>query len=99
MSIETLAELLKKDRFFDYIEGLEIIESGDWIQDYKMQYKESIVQFQDNYYCIQETRSGSAFSDYHYEPMSIFPVERKEETVIKVSWPSIGISIDIDIED
>ena len=50
----------------DVDEGV-IIESGDWIQDGKYQYKETIFNHDGKIYSLSVSRSGSPFTDWYYE--------------------------------
>jgi hypothetical protein len=47
---------------------LEYVEDTGWIGDGgKYEYKEIIFKFENKYYLISESRSGSYYSDYYYE--------------------------------
>jgi len=47
----------------------ELVEASEWTQDYKYQYRTIILKRKrDNtYWRYVEARTGSAFSEYHYE--------------------------------
>lgn len=51
----------------DYGNGIKLVESGDWIQDGKYQYRDDIFEFQGKYYMLSEGRSGSPFTDWYYD--------------------------------
>ena len=66
----------------------QLVESGEWIQDYKYQEREIILYrtTDETYWRYVESRTGSAFTEYHYEDqysdtISICQVEKKEVTV------------------
>lgn len=75
---------------------LEIVEDGDWISEGKYEYHDTVVKFRDQYFTIQESRSGSYFTDYHYNDTDIYPCEQKEETKVVVSYPAIGKPVTVD---
>lgn len=87
MSIEKIKELWAEDGFWSIEEY--VIEEGDWISEGKWESNRSIIKFEDKFYCLDRSRSGSYYSDYYYEPARIFEVERKEEVVteVKVTYP------------
>jgi hypothetical protein len=92
MSIEKLKEILEDaDYFIDDTdpEVIEIIQEGDWKQEHKYQYSETIVKFEDKYYSVNQSRSGSYHSDWYYNDPDVYEVERKEEIVTKVTWPRV----------
>jgi hypothetical protein len=66
--------------------ALEFVQEGDWVQEHKNQYKSDIVIYEDDYYQIDQSRSGSYHSDWFYDNPIVFPVERKVEIVEKVTW-------------
>ena len=69
-------------------EGFEIIEESDWIDDGKYSYKDVVFKFDDKFYVIYPSRSGSYFSDYFYDYEDLvefksFEVEKVEVTTHK----------------
>lgn len=79
------------DYDFDYPDGeYKVVEEGDWIEEGKYSYKETTVLFNGEYFTVQESRSGSYFTDYHYDDSYIYPAERKEETKVVVTYPATG---------
>jgi hypothetical protein len=70
-------------------ESIEIVEDGEWTENGKYSYKDTIVKYQDTYYQISESRSGSYFTDYHYNDPDIYQVARREEPIIKTFWDII----------
>lgn len=65
---------------------IKIINKGDWIDDGKYSYKETVVEYQNKFYVIQESRSGSYFTDYHYEDPEIYEVTKRVEMVETTFW-------------
>jgi hypothetical protein len=50
---------------------LIVIDQSSWEQDGKYQNQETIFKHNDKYYTISQTRSGSPFSEWHYEDIEI----------------------------
>ena len=77
----------------DTPEGFEIVEEGEWIQDYKYQCREIVFKFEDKHYSLVESRSGSAFTDWYYnsedwnDEVEVTEVEPVE--VIEVGWRAV----------
>jgi hypothetical protein len=46
-------------------------EAEDWVADGKYQSRSIIFRHKDKYYRINESRSGSPFSEYHYEEQEV----------------------------
>ena len=72
--------------FEDGNKAVEIVENGDWVDEGKYSYKETVVKYQDTYYMISESRSGSYFTDYHYDDPEICQVMPRTETIVKTFW-------------
>ena len=51
--------------------GFEFIEASEWEQDHKYQSREVIFKYDGKFYRIFEMRSGSPFTDWHYEDMDV----------------------------
>ncbi len=69
--------------------GFTLIEDGDWIHEGKSQYRE--VVFQDlsdkRFYRFFESRSGSPFTDWHYDGVFFGDVEEVEKReIITTEW-------------
>jgi len=97
-TLNKLAELYREaDNDIDCIdaEGFEIIEEGDWEQEHKDQYASHIVKLDDQYFSVNESRSGSYHTDWYYGDTDIVPVDRLEETKVVVSWPSSGKGVTV----
>lgn len=52
--------------FGDCYTGFEIIEKGDWISEGNFEYKEVVFKFENKFYTVIFSRSGSAFTDWYY---------------------------------
>lgn len=78
---QTLYEL-----FEDGSKDVEIVERGDWVEEGKYSYRSTVVKYEDTFYMITESRSGSYFTDYHYEDPEIVQVAPREETIVKTFW-------------
>jgi len=72
--------------FQDEADEVEHIESGDWIEGGKYSFKDDIVLYEGKYYMITQSRSGSYFSDYHYDDPEIVEVAPRTETIVKTFW-------------
>jgi len=64
-------------------ETYTVVENGDWIEDGKYSFKETIIKYQGKFYSISEARSGSYYSDYYYNEPEAYEVEPYEITVTK----------------
>lgn len=96
MSIQQLAEAFRQaDQFLDDVEGLELVRAGDWSQDGKYQHCETIVRFDGALYAVQQSRTGSYHSDWHYGDTLFYPVERREETKVIVTYVVAGKSVEV----
>ena len=47
--------------------GMFFVEATEWVADYKFQNRQVIFKYDGKYYAIEESRSGSPFSEYHYD--------------------------------
>jgi hypothetical protein len=62
--------------------GFETVQEGEWEVDHKWEHKETIIKYLDKFYCVQQSRSGSYFTDYYYNDPDVYEVEPKEITTI-----------------
>lgn len=98
MNLETLKEYVKQ-HLDSYGEGFigedelpedfVLVDDDDWTQDHKYQYLCQI--FKDgegNYFCINNSRSGSYHTDWYYGTPDISQVKRVENEVtkIEITW-------------
>lgn len=68
----------------DYLD-FEVVVEGDWVQDHKYQYMDTIIKFADKFYEISQSRSGSYHTDWYYndsEIREVKPVERVITTIV-----------------
>ena len=74
------------------------VEESDWTQDYKYQNREVTFKVtqkstgEEIYICIDESRSGSPFSDWHYALGSACQVKRATLTTVTVEETFVGMS-------
>lgn len=69
-----------------------VIEDGDWINEYKdCDVREVIVQQKTTgkYFRIDQSRSGSYYSDYEYDDPKITEVAKVVKKVEVVSWEEV----------
>ena len=70
----------------------EIVEEGDWTQDYKYQIQENVVKHipTGKFYQYEISRSGSPFTDWYYsyedELPELYEVEKKSRTIVQEYW-------------
>lgn len=80
----------------------EIVDEGDWTDERKYQHKTDIVHvtdpsigqhldipFEKGYYCINQSRSGSYWSDYEYDEPTITKVEPYDEVITVTKWRKV----------
>ena len=65
---------------------LKFVVYGSWIDDGKYAFKECIVGYKDKYYKIEQSRSGSYYSDYYYEDPEVIEVTKRVEMVETTFW-------------
>ena len=71
----------------------ELVEDGEWTQDYKYQHKESVVKHvpTGKFYHYEISRSGSPFTDWYYsyedgDYPDLVEVEKKERVITETYW-------------
>lgn len=91
----------KKDLLSDLIDGrpggsienVTLIECNSWRSDGKYDLRNSIVEFENKFYIINESRSGSYHTDYHYErddwPQEVELSEVKKVEVTTHKWVTV----------
>lgn len=74
----------------------EVVEDGEWIQDYKYQHKNTVVKHvpTGKFYSYDISRSGSPFTDWEYsysygDYPDLYQVELKERTVVVKEWVAV----------
>lgn len=60
--------------------GLKFVEETDWTVDHKYQHRAIIFEFEGKLYRVNESRSGSPFSEYHYIDAEYWRSSGKVET-------------------
>ena len=68
---------------------IEEVEEGDWTEQGKYSYCETIVKVGEDYYGVSQSRSGSYFTDYHYDDPEVYRVKRKVEIKEVVTWEAM----------
>ena len=91
MSAQWIKAMLADDAEVDDLGN--VVEEGEWINDMKWQHKTDIVKLSDNkaqfvdlpfeegFYRVIQSRSGSYWSDYEYDEAAIQKVEPYTETL------------------
>lgn len=76
------------DLYIDESDDLVELSQGDWIQDHKYQYRETIVQVRatGEHYMITDNRSGSYHTDWCYDESYINKVRPVEKQVTITEW-------------
>ena len=90
IGVELADELMWTD-VGDEVESHVVVENGEWIDDGKWQHKSIIFQFNDKYYKLIRSRSGSYFSDWYYdsEDQKEFECDEVEKVEVKTyKWES-----------
>lgn len=74
----------------------EVVEDGEWTQDHKYQYKESVVKHipTGKFYQYEVSRSGSPFTDWYYsyedgDYPTLCEVVQKERTIVQKYWKAV----------
>lgn len=77
---------------FEEVDGWSIEDEGEYTQDYKYQSREVIIKNEatGKFYSVCQTRSGSPFTDWHYEDIEDVTVndEVVKKEVVKYEWCS-----------
>ena len=96
MTLDQLKEHIKK-HLDSYGEGFigedelpedfQLVDTEDWTQEGK--YQHCFEVFKDpegNYFGINNSRSGSYHTDWHYQEPYVSQLKRVEKTVVQVHW-------------
>lgn len=67
-------------------DSIEIMESGEWISEGKYDLRSTIIRQYETYYNIVEMRTGSYWTDYHYDDPHITVVKPITETITVTKW-------------
>ena len=67
-------------------EGLKIIEQSPWEDEGKYSTRYTVVLFKGSHFSIDERRSGSYFTDYHYDDPEFYEVKPVEKTKTYIVW-------------
>lgn len=95
--LQRLARLYQEaGRDIDDVEGLEVIEEGDWVEDGKYSRKQSFVKFEDTEFSVTYSRCGSYYTDYYYTPTMFREVVRKPVQKIVYEVEYVGPFEEVD---
>lgn len=83
MNEQIKAAILNQLDYCEIIEGngVEVVEVEDWIDEGKYSYQNTIVKYQDKFYNVSQSRSGSYFTDYFYNDPVVTEVKPVEKTI------------------
>lgn len=70
----------------DLPDDWEEIDDGQWVDEGKYSYNTTIVSKNGKFFAIDQSRSGSYFSDYFYDKAEVYEVERTEKTITVTTW-------------
>lgn len=78
-------------------EGWKLVEEGDWINEGKYQYRTTVyfAPFEGNssgagvHVIVEDSRSGSHFTDWYYSPTIVSLAKLVEKTVVQKTYPVI----------
>lgn len=73
--LKELADKIEEEGWIEDVEGVEIIEEGDWIDEGTYDLKDTIIRYRGKTLRVREERTGSYYSDYDYSPVEIVEVE------------------------
>lgn len=90
---EQLNSIRRESGFYkadeEFIE-VELIEEGDWSDDGKFSSAEYIFKLDGKFYSFHAYRSGSYFTEYHYEyDTDVTEVEQVTETITVKKWVQV----------
>ena len=74
------------EAYLDEDDGVyTVIDSGDWVDDGKYQYQQTVIRDKstDRYFAVSQSRSGSYYSDFEYDDPEICEVSPVEYTAIR----------------
>lgn len=82
MNLKEFEEALKaSEGEVEDIPGVEIVESGDWEIDHKdYALKSTVVHDGEHFFRVDESRSGSYYTDYDYDEPTVTQVVPKQVT-------------------
>ncbi len=84
-----LADELTFGEVGEEFEGCVIVEKGDWIHEGKCEYQEIIFRHNDVHYELMRGRSGSDFTDWHYDDGDDDCPEVRKVEVVTHKWERI----------
>lgn len=82
-------DLLEKNDFIEDVKEFLIIDEGDWRDEGKYSYLETIIKYKELFFQINVSRTGSYYTDYDYSEPEVMQVEPKEEIKIITNWVKV----------
>lgn len=75
----------------DIPEDFLVIQEGDWISEHKYEVAIHILRHvpTDTHWMLSACRTGSYYTDYHYEPIEIDQVTPVQEVVTVTKWKAV----------
>lgn len=70
-------------------DALHVVESNEWFQEHKSQHRSVVVEYASRYFLINEQRSGSYYTDWHYETPTVEEVTQRIALVEKTFWDPV----------
>lgn len=70
--------------------GLLVVEEGDWIDDGKYSFRNTIVSFEGKFFDIAESRTGSYHTDYYYNDPEAYEVAPHTETITRTVYKRVA---------
>jgi hypothetical protein len=97
MTLEELEYLVaeaykKREGYIDHdnIDGITLVEAGDWIEDRKYSHCTDTYSTEDgNHFQIHNSRSGSYRTGYYYSAPDVCQVRPVVKTITKVAWEAV----------
>lgn len=87
-----IAEILEiYDEVGTDADEFKLQEESGWSDEGKYSYYDCVVEYKERFFKITQSRSGSYFTDYHYDDPEITEVTRREERVVitRVHWDAV----------
>lgn len=75
----------------DIPEVFIVVEEGDWISERKYEYASHVLKHKptDTHWMLNCSRSGSYYTDYHYDPVEIEQVTPVQEVITVTKWKAV----------
>lgn len=81
-------QLLTWGEFDEVLPGAEEEEEDGWMSDHKWEHNIYYIRYQDKFYAIHASRSGSYYTDYTYDyPDQPYEVQKVEKVI--QTWEAV----------